>query len=86
MITVLVQHDVGDAAGVVDMSVQANLLTRPIAVKLDEVLRQETAFTIRLTGDTRHPLFLINLTEVNHAVLVLDAADRILLSVKYRLR
>ena len=38
MITVLVQHDVGDAAGVVDMSVQANLLTRPIAVKLDKIL------------------------------------------------
>ena len=86
MITVLVQHDVGDAAGVVDVSVQANLLTRPIAVNLDEILRQETAFTIRLSDDARHPFLFINLTEIQEPVLVLDATDRIQFSVKRRIR
>ena len=62
VVAVPIQDDVGDAAGVIDMSVQADLLTCPIAVNLNEILGQETAITIGLSHTPGYPIFLVYLT------------------------
>ena len=81
MVAIFVEHNVSDAAGVVDVSRQADLLAI-----VDEVLRQKLTFAVDFPDDAVHLIFLVELAQKHDVMVAPDAADRRLFVAELWLR